>query len=373
MRAPPAAASASLTPDPVPPPVPGAPTGKVVLEAEAPVVAASLVEALALADAASDDVSEAAADAEADDELVSEAVGVAEAVHVGVADALSEGEADALSEAEADAEADAEAEAELEGEALLVGVQQGLGVADALSEGEADALSEAEAEAEADAEAEAEAELEGEALEVAQPDVSAAATPPHDPASTANTAEISKVAVPVARPTCPANCSFSQLLCRDRRKIVTPWIVSFSTPRPRFPVNTKRRNHSLSLITGQGGQSVTHDARLALSAGSRGGSIRSTLSIQIMIIGRPNTELSGNGPGLPPSRPAPAARRQRPDTPRAGQTRDYPERARASPIAAHYDPFSGGGPRAYRTRRRARCPRGDASRPTPATGPRYTS
>ena len=47
--------------------------------------------------------------------------------------------------------------------------------------------------------------------------LSAAAAPP----STANVTETSRVAVPAATPTAPTLCSFSQLLCRDRRKIVT--------------------------------------------------------------------------------------------------------------------------------------------------------
>ena len=65
----------------------------------------------------------------------------------------------------------------------------------------------------------------GDALELgAQLDVSAAATPPNGPVKATNATEPSRVAAPTARPTSPTLCSFSQLLGRDRRKIVTiPW------------------------------------------------------------------------------------------------------------------------------------------------------
>ena len=44
---------------------------------------------------------------------------------------------------------------------------------------------------------------------------SSAAAPLHEPANAAKMTESSRAAVPVARPTCPIRCSFSQLLCRD--------------------------------------------------------------------------------------------------------------------------------------------------------------
>jgi hypothetical protein len=77
----------------------------------------------------------------------------------------------------------------------------------------------------------------GDALEVGvQPDVSAAATPPNGPVNATNATEASRVAAPVARPTSPALCSFSQLICRDRRKIVTiPWVVRLVHPGSQVP------------------------------------------------------------------------------------------------------------------------------------------
>jgi len=58
----------------------------------------------------------------------------------------------------------------------------------------------------------------------AQVDVTALATPPNGPVNATTATETSKVANPVARPTSPTRCSFSQTLCRDLRKIVTvPW------------------------------------------------------------------------------------------------------------------------------------------------------
>jgi hypothetical protein len=59
-----------------------------------------------------------------------------------------------------------------------------------------------------------------------QVDAPATATPPNGPVNASNATETSRVAAPVARPTCPTLCSFSQPLCRDPRKIVTiPWVV----------------------------------------------------------------------------------------------------------------------------------------------------
>jgi hypothetical protein len=55
-------------------------------------------------------------------------------------------------------------------------------------------------------------------------DVTALATPPNGPVNATTATETSNVANPVARPTSPTRCSFSQTLCRDLRKIVTiPW------------------------------------------------------------------------------------------------------------------------------------------------------
>jgi len=55
-------------------------------------------------------------------------------------------------------------------------------------------------------------------------DVTALATPPNGPVNATTATETSNVANPVARPTSPTRCSFSQTLCRDPRKIVTiPW------------------------------------------------------------------------------------------------------------------------------------------------------
>jgi hypothetical protein len=93
------------------------------------------------------------------------------------------------------------------GEAEVLGLGDVLGLADALEVGDALGL--------------------GDALEVgAQLDVSAAATPPNGPVKTTTATEISRTAAPAARPASPARCSFSQLIRRDRRKIVTtPWLV----------------------------------------------------------------------------------------------------------------------------------------------------
>jgi hypothetical protein len=67
----------------------------------------------------------------------------------------------------------------------------------------------------------------GDALEAgAQLDVSATATPPNGPVNATSATEATRAAAPVARPTSPILCSFRQLICRDRRKIVTiPWLV----------------------------------------------------------------------------------------------------------------------------------------------------
>jgi hypothetical protein len=166
-------------------------------------------------------------------------VGVPVAEHEGEAIAV----AVALLDGEGVADALAVAVAVLEGEALVVGVQlvvgegvqEGLGLAVVVAVLEGDALAEAEAEGVAVA------VVLGVAVDVAlwvgpQLVVVAAATPPHDPANAANAADTIRVASPVARAICPAHCSFSQLRCRDRRKIVTiPWIVRLVHPGSQVP------------------------------------------------------------------------------------------------------------------------------------------
>jgi len=57
-------------------------------------------------------------------------------------------------------------------------------------------------------------------LGVEQLDVSATAAPANGAVNAANASETSSVAAPIARPASPTRCSFSQLICRDRRKIV---------------------------------------------------------------------------------------------------------------------------------------------------------
>jgi hypothetical protein len=214
----------------VPPPVDGAPTGRPV-DPEVPTpLGVGLAVEVGLP------VPDAVDEAEADDEPLG--VEVAEHEAVGIAEALAL--ADALAEAEDEAEDEDEDEADAdelgvaEAEALLVGVQ--LVVGDGVQDGEG--LGELDADALADAEAEADADELGvaEADAVAQLDVAAAATPPHDPANAAIAAETSRVVVPSARPICPAHCSFSQPLCRDRRKIVTfSWVVRFTDQGSQVP------------------------------------------------------------------------------------------------------------------------------------------
>ena len=77
----------------------------------------------------------------------------------------------------------------------------------------------------------------GDALEVgAQLDVSATATPPNGPVNATSATEATRAAAPVARPTSPILCSFRQLICRDRRKIVTiPWLVRLIHPGSQGP------------------------------------------------------------------------------------------------------------------------------------------
>src|SRR6185437_9689729 len=107
------------------------------------------------------------------------------------------------------------------GTQLVVGV--GLQLEDALAEAVALALALALADALGLADA----------LELgAQLAESATATPPSGPVSTTTATEISRTAAPATRPTSPALCSFPQLTCRGRRKIVTHSSDSqVSTPR----------------------------------------------------------------------------------------------------------------------------------------------
>jgi hypothetical protein len=80
---------------------------------------------------------------------------------------------------------------------------------------------------------------------VAQLDVSAAAaTPPNGPVNTTTANEAIRTAAPVARPTSPARCSFSQLICRDRRKTVTnPSVVRLVIKVVRFRGNYINAQH----------------------------------------------------------------------------------------------------------------------------------
>jgi hypothetical protein len=65
--------------------------------------------------------------------------------------------------------------------------------------------------------------------------VLAPATPPSGPVKAANATPASRTTIPAPRPTSPTLCSFSQLLCRDRRKIVTiSWVVRL-VPRQSGP------------------------------------------------------------------------------------------------------------------------------------------
>ena len=202
MTAPPTAAVTPLAPGPVPPPVAGAPTGRPV-DPESPV---SLGEGEALEDEVWLSLTDGVG------ELVSESVGVGLAEQEGVGQAVAVLEGVAVLEAVAEVEGVAELVpvAVLEAVQLVVGVglQEGLGVGVAVPVAELDAVAVLVVVA-----VPVEPQLEG---------VSATAAPP----STADATETSRVAVPTARPTAPTLCSFSQLLCRDRRKIVTiPWEV----------------------------------------------------------------------------------------------------------------------------------------------------
>ena len=186
MTAPPTAATTPLTPGPVPPPVDGAPTGRPALvDPEVPTpLGVGLAVPVGL--------------------LVPDAVAVgdpdAEPVGVEVAEQEAVALADELAEAEELADADVLGVAEAELEALLVGVQlvEGVGVQE--GEGEGFAVPDMDGVAKGEEEAEADELGVAEAVAVAQLDVDAEATPPHDPAKAAIAAETSRVVVPSARP-----------------------------------------------------------------------------------------------------------------------------------------------------------------------------
>jgi hypothetical protein len=64
-------------------------------------------------------------------------------------------------------------------------------------------------------------------LGVEQLDASATAAPTSGAVSAANASEANWVAAPIARLASPTRCNFSQLTCRDRRKVVpVPLVVS---------------------------------------------------------------------------------------------------------------------------------------------------
>lgn len=199
MTTPPAAATIPLAPGPMPPPVAGAPTGVVlVLDADGLGVELGVLVEVGLG------VLVAVAVAVP----VAEPLGLAEAVHDGVA----EGVGDAVPDAGVEVEVDGDAEVEVDADA--------------------------EVEVDADADADVDTAALGVTVAVAVPqlDGTATATSLHELASAASVAAISRVTVPVARPICPAHCSFSQPLCRDRRKVFTvPQVVRLVSPRPGEP------------------------------------------------------------------------------------------------------------------------------------------
>lgn len=174
MTAPPAAAAVPLAPGPVPPPVAGAPAGRVELP-----VGKGLAVPLAVP------------------------VPVANPVGKLVCVPLTVGEA----EHEGDAVAVPVDDAVVVAVAVWVGVQLVVGVE--VQEGVAVAVAVAVA-----------------VWVWAQLDMVATAAPADGPVNAIKGIETSRVAAPVARPTSPTRCSFSQLLCRERRTIVTiPWVV----------------------------------------------------------------------------------------------------------------------------------------------------
>jgi hypothetical protein len=170
---------------------------------------------------------------------VSEPVGEGEHVEEGVVLVL--GEADVLALADALELGEVLALGDVLGLAdmLELGVQLVTGVELQLGSGvgEVDALALADALELGETLALGDVLVCGDALELGmQPDVPARATPPNGPVNTANAIEASRVAIPAARPTSPIHCSFCQLVCRDRRKIVTiPWIVKLVHPGSQVP------------------------------------------------------------------------------------------------------------------------------------------
>ena len=238
MTAPPAAASAPSAPGPVPPPVCGAPAGKpvlllvpsgasLVLDPVGKGFVSPVGKGCAVPVGPAVLVGAKLADGDPVGKLVPVPLGEAEHEGDGVAEAVADvlglpdvlGLADALGLAEAGVEV--LGETELDGAGLVVAVQ--LGAGDGLHDGGtlADAVAELLALAVALAEAEVLGEVLGDGLWVgAQLDVAAAATPPNGPVSASTATEASRAAAPDARPASPARCSCSQLICRDRRKIV---------------------------------------------------------------------------------------------------------------------------------------------------------
>lgn len=192
MTAPPAAAAVPLAPGPVPPPVAGAPAGRV----EFPVVkglAVPLPNPVGKLVCVPLTVGEAEHEGDAVAVPVDDAVVVAVAVLVAVVVAV----------------------AVWVGVQLVVGVevQEGVAVADAVAVPVAVAV-----------------------WVWAQLDMAATAAPADGPVNAIKGIETSKVAVPAARPTSPTRCSFSQLLCRERRTIVTiPWRVKQGHPGSQVP------------------------------------------------------------------------------------------------------------------------------------------
>jgi hypothetical protein len=221
MMPPPTAATVPLAPGPVPPPVAGAPFGRPVLVAPEVPVAAPVGKGLDVPFGLAVPVGLPVPVANPVGKLVCEPLGLGEAEHVEEGVALGLGEADVLGLGDVLALGDALGL----GDALVLEVQAGVGLQLGLGLGEVDVL--AETLGLGDALGLGDMLVWGDALEVGvQPDVSAAATPPNGPVNATNATETSRVAVPVARPTSPTLCSFSQLICRDRRKIVTiSWIV----------------------------------------------------------------------------------------------------------------------------------------------------
>lgn len=266
--APPAAAIAALAPGPVPPPVAGAPNGRPVLVALAVPVGNPVGKALEVPVGLAVAVALLVPVGSPVGKPLCVPLGVGEAEHEGEAEAVTEARGEALTEGEDEAEADVLAVAEADGEALAVGAQ--LVVGDGLHEGLGLAVIDAEALTEAEGEDEALAELLGEADAVAQ--LAAAAVPPSGPVNATNATEPSRAATPAARPTSPARCSFSQLICRDRRKIVTvPRVVRLVHPGSQVPSHYINAQYpktpvtaTISVIPGE--HSTTNSGSIRLQA-----------------------------------------------------------------------------------------------------------